>query len=254
MKRIFILIIIVISVCSSFCCLQIVADESNKDNHSPQNTNPIADANTLPEQPAVKNLGNGRCQIGNIIIDEDKKEVTIPGRLNMLEGPIEFIACTRGGMKAYESVLEMDTDAMSFNLSMILLGLDPKNGKPAAYHFDPIPPQGDIVEISIQWDTENGKKSILVQDIIHDMNTGKTLPTDQWVYTGSIFLDNGSYLAEEAGVLIGFVHDPASIIESSFSGKFPAYGTYVVNRNHLLSIGDQIMMIIKPVESKDAAN
>ena len=233
-------------------CLSASVSADNKDVMETQNTQttkPIVENITPPEQPEVKNLGNGRFQIGNIIIDEDKKEVVVPGNLHMLEGPIEFIACTKGGMKEYESVLEMETDAISFNLSMILLGLDPNKGKAAAYHFDPSAPDGDGVEISIQWNTDKGIKTIRAQELIHDMNTGKPFPADHWVYTGSVFLEDGQYLADLAGVLIGFVHDPASIIESHFSGKFPGYGTYVVNKNHLLSVGDEIRMVIRPIKA-----
>jgi hypothetical protein len=242
MKKIytFIIIIIISTVCSTFLNFYLLADNANQNEQKPQGSK------NQQKEDIVKNLGNGKLQVGNIIIDENKNEAIVPGRLNMIEGPIEFIACTKGGYKAYESVLEMDTDAKSFNLSMILLGLDPKKGKAAAYHFDPNPPQGDSVEIFIQWDTEDGKKVIKAQQLIYDMNTEKTFPADDWIYTGSVFLENGSYLAEEAGVLIGFVHDPASIIESHFSGKFPAFGSYVVNKNYLDEVGKEIQMIIKP--------
>ena len=93
-------------------------------------------------------------------------------------------------------------------------------------------------------------KTIKAQEIIREMNTGKPFPADHWVYTGSIFLEDGRYLAEDEGVLLGFVHDPASIIESHFAGEFPGYGTYVVNKNLLLSVGDRISMIIKPIDRK----
>lgn len=242
MKNVYLIIVIMIVACTAFCDFRLLADETN------QNNQELQDNSDPQRQDIVKNLGNGRLQIGNIIIDENKNEVVVPGRLNMIEGPIEFIACTKGGMKAYESILEMDTDAKSFNLSMILLGLDPKKGKAAAYHFDPNPPEGDAVEIFLQWDTLEGKKIIKAQELIYDMNTGKTFPADHWVYTGSVFLEDGKYLADLAGVLVGFVHDPASIIESYFSGEFPAYGTYVVNKKYLIEVGRNIQMIIKPLE------
>lgn len=242
MKKINILTIILFLIVLTLPSVCIFADDKM------QNKQDIPEKNTPPEQPIVKDLGDGRLQVGNIIIDGNKKEVIVPGRINMIDGPIEFIACTKGGFKAYESVLEMETDAITFNLSMILLGLDPKKGKAAAYHFDPNQPQGDTVEISIQWDTEDDKKTIMAQEIIHDMSTGKTFPADHWVYTGSVFLEDGRYLAELDGVLIGFVHDPASVIESHFSEKFPAYGTYVVNKNHLLKVGMKVQMFIKPFE------
>ena len=241
---------------SIFPDIHLLADENNSDNQKlPVNNDtrsikPTVEDVAPPEEPAVKNLGNGRFQIGNIIIDEDKKEVIVPGRLNMTEGPIEFIACTKDGMKAYESVLEMDTDAKSFNLSMILLGLDPKKGKAAAYHFDPNPPEGDAVEILVKINIPGQEREIMAQDLIYDMNTNRTFPADNWIYTGSIFLEDGRYLAEDAGVLIGFVHDPASIIESHYSGEFPEFGSFVVNKNYLDKIGTKIQMIIRPVDTK----
>ncbi len=239
MKKICALMIIMLMVVSVFPNFRVSADENNQElqgNNEPQ------------KQNIVKNLGNGKLQVGNIIIDEIKNEAIVPGRINMKEGIIEFIACTKGGMKAYESALEMDTDAKSFNLSMILLGLDPKKGKTSAYHFDPNPPEGDGVEIYIQWDTDKGKKTIMAQEVIHDMKTGKTFPTSHWVYTGSIFMENGIYLADEAGVLIGFVHDPASIIESPLSNGAGSFGSLVVNSSILPEVSTKIQMIIKPFE------
>jgi len=242
MKKINSLIIILFIVVSTFTGSNIFADSE------PQDKQVSPWENVPPELAQIKNLGGGITQVGNIIVDENKKEVRVPGHLNMLEGPVEFIACTKGGMKSYESVLEMETNAIAFNLSMILLGLDPKKGKASAYHFDPSPPQGDSVDISIQWNTDKGVKSIMAQELIHNITSGKTLQADRWIYTGSIFLENGRYLAEDAGVLIGFVHEPASIIESHFSGKFPSYGTYVVNKDLLLEVGTEIQMVIRPVE------
>jgi hypothetical protein len=251
-----VLSITVFSIISTGHCVSAenVNNEVNDQQITPPRT-PVNESSSSPEQPEVINLGNGRFQIGKIIVDEDKKEVTIPGHLNMVEGPIEFIACTKGGMKEYESVLEMDTDAKSFNLSMILLGLDPKKGKAAAYHFDPSPPEGDLVEIFIRWNTPLGiEMNIKAQDLIYDMNTNRTFSVDNWVYTGSVFLEDGRYLAEEAGVLIGFVHDPASIIESHYSGKFPAFGSFVVNKNYLDKVGTKIQMIIRLIKIQEAGN
>ncbi len=210
-----------------------------------------AENNAEPEQPIIKDLGDGKFRIGNILVDKNKKEVTVPGRINMNEGVIEFVACTKGGFKAYESALEMDTDAKTFNLSMILIGLDPKKGKATAYHFDPNPPEGDSIEIIVQWDTEKEKKTIMAQEIIHDMNTGKIFPASHWVYTGSVFLENGIYLADEAGVLVGFVHDPAPVIESPLpDDETGSFGSLVVNSTILPEVGTKIQMIIKPFVKK----
>ena len=130
MKKIYVFMIILFIVISTSTSTNIFADSE------PQDKQVSPWENVPPELAQIKNLGGGITQVGNIIVDENKKEVRVPGHLNMLEGPIEFIACTKGGMKSYESVLEMDTNAICFNLSMILLGLDPKKGKASAFHFD----------------------------------------------------------------------------------------------------------------------
>ncbi len=203
-----------------------------------------------PKERKVKNLGDGRIQLGNIIVDRKKKEVIVQGRINMKSGVIEYIACTKGGNKSYESVLEMDTDAKTFNLSMIFLGLDPTKGKACAFHFDPNPPQGDPVEISIHWDSDEGEKTVMAQELILDMKTEKTFPASQWVYTGSVFLRNRAYLADRAGVLIGFVHDPAPVIESPQPISQDSFGSLVVNSAILPEVGTKIHLIIKPFENK----
>ncbi len=57
---------------------------------------------------------------------------TIPATVNdaVMGGPLEFVGNTKGtvpgepGWLAYESALELDTDGVTFNLTMVLLGLD----------------------------------------------------------------------------------------------------------------------------------
>ncbi len=203
-----------------------------------------------PKERKLKNLDDGRIQLGNIIVDREKKEVIVKGRVNMNKGVIEYIACTKGGNKSYESILEMETDAKTFNLSMIFLGLDPTKGKACAFHFDPNPPQGDSVEISIRWNSDEGEKTIMAHELIHDMKTDKTFPASHWIYTGSVFLRNRVYLADRAGVLVGFVHDPAPVIECSQPISQDSFGSLVVNSAILPEVGTKIQMIIKPFVKK----
>jgi hypothetical protein len=43
--------------------------------------------------------------------------------------------------------------------------------------------------------------------------TNQELPVSHWVYSGSMFQPNGRYLSDVDGVLIGFVHSRAAVIE-----------------------------------------
>src|SRR5258707_7718597 len=57
----------------------------------------------IPTTPAaVAKLGPGLFRIGEIKVDTTKHEVSVPGKVNAVQ-ILEFVANTRGGMKAYES-------------------------------------------------------------------------------------------------------------------------------------------------------
>ena len=166
----------------------------------------------------------------------------------MNEGTIEFIASIKGGFKLYETVLELDANAYEFNLSLILIGLDQKKGKASEMHFDPNPPEGDPVEIWVDW-TDGGKqKSLRVEDLVYDTGRKAAMPRTKWVYTGSTILENGVYMAQMDGVLIGFVHDPAAIIDSASDSGLIQYGMLVVNKKVSPPVGTKIRLKVKSLK------
>src|SRR3954470_3995390 len=106
------------------------------------------DAQASPTPPTVEKLGDNLYRIGNIRVDTSRSEISVPGTINRDVTTLEFIANTRGGLKAYESALSLDTDAITFNTALILIGLNRTRARntPTA-HFDPATPDGDQVEI-----------------------------------------------------------------------------------------------------------
>ena len=156
--------------------------------------------------------GEELYKIGNITVDKAARSFAVTGKLLRNEPPIEFLAVAKDGRRGYESLLEFDANVYEFNLACILLGLDAGKGEPPKNHFDPKPVQGDAVEISLSW-VSNGKDQQHSASEFFVSDNQKLLEGD-WVYTGSTFAPNGQYLPEVGGgTLVGFVHDPASIIE-----------------------------------------
>jgi hypothetical protein len=198
--------------------------------------------------PSAESLGKGKFRIGNITVDTANKEVIIPGRLNMNEGTIEYIASVKGGFKLYETVLELDANAYEFNLSLILIGLDQSKGKASKMHFDPNPPEGDPVEIWVDWTDSGKQKSIRVEDLVYDIGRKAAMPRTKWVYTGSTVLENGVYMAQMDGVLIGFVHDPAAIIDSASDFGLTQYGMLVVNKEVSPPVGTKVRLKVKSLK------
>jgi hypothetical protein len=168
----------------------------------------------MTRKPVIEKLSEDRFRIGAITVDRSKRLITAPGRMLPYEDgkPIEYVATMRQGFKAYESVITLDADAFEFNLACILIGLDPDRGVASDYHFDPKPVEGDRVSIRVRW-RDNGRW--IEADAVELLRVGGEKPASpsEWAYTGSMFIDGDRYMAQMDGVLIGLIHDPASIIE-----------------------------------------
>jgi len=215
-------------------------------------------AKALPHGPATKekvqipnaeSLGNGKFRIGNINVDTVKEEILVSGSWKMSEGVIEYIASMKDGYKLYETVLELDVNAYEFNLALILIGLDQKKGRASSVHFDPNAPEGDPVEIWVEWMEGSKKKLHRAEDLVLDDNSKKTMPHTNWVYTGSTILEDGSYMAQMDGVLIGFVHDPSVIIDSPSGFGLAQYGMLVVNKKLAPSVGTEVQLKVKSLKT-----
>jgi len=198
-----------------------------------------------PTAPAsVEKLDANRLRVGNVYVDLKKREVSVAGVINDVP-VLEFVANTKGGYKAYESAIEADTNAINFNLGLILIGLDRAKAVRPRFHFDPVTPAGDAVEVWVAWTAEGKERRVRAEELIFDDGRKSTLPISQWVYTGSSFMPNSTaFLADLDGVLIGFVHTPAPLIENA--GRVPGpYGTTKVNPTLGLKPGSPVTLIVR---------
>ena len=185
-----------------------------------------------PPEPVVEDLGGGRYRIGSIEVDRPGRSFSVPGRiieLSQEEMPLEFLVIARGGPKDYESLLEMDADAFEFNLACILLGLDQKNAVLPRGRFDPEPADGDPVELWVSWEADGAVVRKPVGALLQ-ISTGEDVVED-WVYTGSFFFQDGRYAAQLIGLLVGFVHDPESIIQHRGGLGLSHYGAVTYRRS-----------------------
>lgn len=206
-----------------------------------------------PARPAapIERLAADRLRVGHILIDTSKKEIVVPGTVNEAL-TLEFVANPKGGFKAYESALELDTDGVNFNLALILLGLDPARSVPAKMHLDVTPPQGDPVEVWVGWEEGGRQIRVRAEQLIYNTQTKQTLSEGPWVYTGSVFsAQNNAYLADLEGSLIGFVHTPAPVIESPRPLNPGDYGANRLNPNLNLKPGTRIALTVRALPRGD---
>jgi hypothetical protein len=204
---------------------------------------PPGDIQTQP-QP-VRRIGPTILQLGNVRVDTEKRELSVAGRINQVT-TLEFIANTPNGAKAYESAITIESDATTFNAALLLLGLDPARARRPRIHLDPLPPAGDQVEIQLEVMRPGGPERINAQQLLWNQATGTEFPLGPWVYTGSAFF-NGKFLAEQDGVLIGFVHSPAALIDNQRPIAGIVYGDIVINPNLGLTPNAPVTLLVRSV-------
>ncbi|MCM2312542.1 MAG: YdjY domain-containing protein, partial [Steroidobacteraceae bacterium] len=214
---------------------------------------PPAAAPAAAPPASVKELGKDRYQIGTIIVDRKAGQFTVPGRiLHIDDAPLEYIAVGRAGYKGYESLLELDAVGTEFNLACILLGLDNAAVRRPDFQFDRRPPEGPPVVLGLRWQTDGTTVEVPLRDALSfaqrpaaDGAPAAGPPPDDWVYTGSFNTsEDGRYAADVVGTIVGFVHDPASIIEHRAGLGIGAYGSVQGNRQLLPPIGSPVELIV----------
>lgn len=221
---------------------------------------PPAAAPAAAPPASVKELGKDRYQIGTIVVDRKAGRFIVPGRiLHIDDAPLEYVAVGRAGHKGYESLLELDAIGTEFNLACILLGLDNAAVRRPDFQFDRRPPEGPPVVLALRWQANGKSVEVPLGEALNfaqspgaESASAAGAPPDDWVYTGSFNTSNdGRYAADVVGTIVGFVHDPASIIEHRAGLGIGAYGSVQGNRQLLPPIGSPIELIVSVPRSAD---
>lgn len=193
----------------------------------------------------LKSLGDDRYQVGRIVVDKRARRFVVPGRIHLVGQPLEYLATSPGGMKAYETLLELDATGSEFNLACILVGLerDPKFASTRHAGGGPVP--GPRVALSMAW-TEAGKRQqVSAAQAILNQEVDLKPESVEWVYIGSpASATTGRFAADLTGTLVGFKPDDNSIIESAVGIGIGAYGS--VRGNPMLPpIGTAIELVVQ---------
>jgi hypothetical protein len=196
--------------------------------------------------PPMQSLGHDRYQIGQVVVDRHAHRLTFTARVAHLgEAPLEYLAVSRAGRKLYESLLEADATGSELNLGLILLGFDGTRSSRPAFQFDPHLPAGQRVAITVRWGTGRAARTVTADEALLDDVQRKAVEPSTWVYLGSIIRPrDGKFLADLYGTLIGFVHDPADVVDHQFGLGIGAYGSVRGNTSLLPPIGSAVEVVL----------
>jgi hypothetical protein len=204
-----------------------------------------APAPPSPRVGEVKPLGQDRYQIGRIVVDKRASSFTVPGRVHVVDKPLEYLVTSPGGMKEYETLLEVDASGSEFNLACILIGLERGPNQIASRGPEPRPLLGPRVSIAVAWSEGGKRRQVSAAEALLNPDSGVKPESVEWVYTGSYMLERGgSFAADATGTLVGFVPDSNSIIESAVGIGIGAYGSV---RGHAMlpPVGSAIELVVQ---------
>lgn len=160
---------------------------------------------TVPVPPALDQ--SRLIRQGSVQLEPSLKCVVATGFVNMVDGPIELMACGPGG-KTHESVLVLNANPVDLQAALLLIGLKPG---PPMKELGAGPPRGDPVAIWVRWQQDGSAVVRSLCELAWERQGNRTLRRAGWIFTGSTF-ENGKFkaLAEES--LIANYWDPWAII------------------------------------------
>jgi hypothetical protein len=194
--------------------------------------------------PQIEDLGDGRYRIGSISIDKPARRFTVAATVLRDQPPIEFLVSTRGGYKAYEAVLEADATAFEFNLACILIGLDAANATTMEEVYQGATLDGDRVGITVAWQSGDASYTNPGARLLLYGQPPVPVENDEWVYSGGTMTEDGNYLPDATGTLVGVVHRGESVIEHLPGVGLGDYGSVLINNDLLPAVGEAVQIEI----------
>lgn len=174
--------------------------------------NPNSSSAELPTAKII--TAAGIIKIGNVAIDPKKREISLPCRINMSEGLLEYALVASWG-KRHESLLTTNVHPYDVQIALLLLGL--KNGPELSSQGDPGKPQGDPVELSIRWIDGETVRTMRIEQLIFNKKTNQSMQDTDWIFTGSRIMQ-GVFMSQVEGSLIALFHDPSALIDNPSPG------------------------------------
>jgi hypothetical protein len=170
-----------------------------------------AEPSATPPDLTIKRIDENLVAIGDVRIDRKARTVTLPAKLNLRDGLLEYALVTDTG-KLHESLLATTVAPQQLHVACLLLSL-----KGLAMPEDEIPP-GNRVSIEVSWENEGKTVTHPLAALIsltkpNPSESAVTLAPGPWLYNGSAFVKN-VFLAQQNGGFISLIHDPAALVNN----------------------------------------
>lgn len=195
--------------------------------------------------PPVIMVAPGLFRLGEVTIDKNRREVSFPARVNMVEGLLEYLVVSNRG-KLHESLLATDVDPIRLQVALLLLGLE--GGMiDLSSRTHPFPLRGDPVHIKLSWSSTDGKqyRECPIETWVENRNVNAVMEPIEWIFSGSV-VENGAFLGQVDGSIIAVYSDPLALINNPLpDGRND--DIWFVNREQVPPLGTPVAVRITGV-------
>ena len=204
---------------------------------------PKSTAATDVQLAKPKQISENIYQLGNVVFDTSKREVTLSGEINIVGGEanIEFFACGKLG-KTHESILIVDAEPIYILTALGVLDFTP--GMNLSVEGDPRTPTGAPVDIWVEWSQGDEVVSRRARELVWNAFTEQPMQETPWIFTGGR-LKNNQFTAQLFHNIVAVYRDPDSL----FNHPLPTGTddrTYRVNTDVIPPKGTKVKIIIRP--------
>ena len=220
------------------------ADESDNTDSVTIKIYPKSTGATDVKLTDYKKISENLYQMGTVLVDTSKKEITFPGEINIASDDtvIEFLACGIRG-KTHESILIFDVEPLYLFTALGMLELNP--GMNLSIQGDPHDPKGSHVQIWIEWEQGDIVVSQAARELVWNAMTEQPMQKTHWVFTGGRIVNN-QFTPQLFHNLIAVYRDPDSILNNPLPGGTDD-NTYRVNTDVIPPKGTKVKVIIRPI-------
>jgi len=165
----------------------------------------------------VQQINATHYRIGTISFDTEKRSISFPAKIQMVEGNIEYLLVTERG-KTHESLFHTDISPTHLNVALKLLSFE--ESKELFSKKDVKTPLKDAasLEIIVTWEKDGKTSTFPVTDLIQHNTLKKSMPVARWMNTGSKVTD-GKFSATITGDIVAIYNDESSMINFSGDGR-----------------------------------
>ena len=228
---------------------------------SQEPSNLAGDKPTTP--PSIREISPGIFQVGGVKLEKAVRRVSFPAKLNMTDGPLEYLLVTTMG-KTHESVLKTDIEPHHLQVAMLLLGAKGSQAAPltnapaggpvtqsqAGERNPPLP--GEPVLIEVSWTQDGKPQRRRIEELVFNKRAQEPMSKGPFTFTGSRVWQ-GRFVAQTEGSVIALITDPDAVFNNPRRNR-DADDTWIVRQQDVPPVDTavEVSITVLPPEKAPA--